>query len=70
MKKLLIISITIIFYSCESKNVSKNSTDIIIDGSHISTYIIDSCEYIGNVYNGSASYLSHKGNCKFCLKRK
>jgi len=29
---------------------------------------IDSCEYIVGVYDRSR-FLSHKGNCKFCLKR-
>lgn len=32
-------------------------------------YVIDSCEYIGDVYGGSGNYLTHKGNCKFCIQR-
>jgi hypothetical protein len=32
------------------------------------TVVIDSCEYIF-VQNGSASWGSHKGNCKFCAER-
>lgn len=37
-------------------------------GQKIEIVVIDSCEYL-YVSNGNASWGSHKGNCKFCLKR-
>ena len=45
---------------CEVKN-STSSTPIYI-------YTIDSCEYIGKLQGYPV--LTHKGNCKFCQKRK
>ena len=40
---------------------------------HLRTVVIDSCEYlIGSVSTGYGgySYLSHKGNCKYCAERR
>ena len=34
------------------------------------TYIIDSCEYIGFLGFGNCDVLAHKGNCRFCKKRR
>ena len=43
-----------------------------INGHDIHTYEIDSCEYIGYISTSEsrANYLTHKGNCKYCLNRK
>lgn len=66
MKKLiLLLSVVVLLISCETKNAEIKSTDIIIDGEPIKTYIIDSCEYIKGFQWGS-----HKGNCSFCEKRR
>lgn len=32
-------------------------------------YIIDSCEYIGSMRVNNNDLITHKGNCKFCVKR-
>lgn len=32
--------------------------------------IIDSCEYVVYDFGINNAIMSHKGNCKFCLKRK
>lgn len=41
------------------------ATDSII----VRVYEIDGCEYIGNLWPSSQqSYLTHKGNCKFCQR--
>jgi len=32
--------------------------------------IIDSCEYVGYLNQSHGDLLTHKGNCKFCAKRK
>jgi len=36
----------------------------------IHLFVIDSCEYIGYINNFHQDFLAHKGNCKFCAKRK
>ncbi len=36
----------------------------------ISLYEIDGCEYIGHLDADSRNdYLTHKGNCKYCIER-
>jgi hypothetical protein len=73
MKKLgflMIIVLTILTMgACETKNADVSqivgNDTIMIEGSNIFTYIIDSCEYIGSSYSG----FTHKGNCKFCAER-
>lgn len=69
MRKTLIILILIILYSCETKNVNIQSTETKINGRPIQIYVIDGCEYIGNVYGGHGDWATHKGNCKFCIQR-
>lgn len=33
-------------------------------------YIVDSCEYVGWAIGSRAGILAHKGNCRFCAKRR
>lgn len=63
MKKLLII-LSVILISCESKNVTTSSTSTMIKGIPIYIYIIDSCEYIGYFEGSGNDFFTHKGNCK------
>lgn len=36
----------------------------------LETYVVDSCEYVGYLSSSPAyGFLTHKGNCKFCIKR-
>lgn len=71
MKKLiLLLSVIALLTSCETKNVEIKSTDMIIEGRTIRTYIIDSCEYIGYIYGGHGDFLTHRGNCQFCERRR
>lgn len=69
MKKLILFT-CVVFAGCETKNVSIKSTDTIIQGAKFEVYDIDSCEYIGCYIGHYAGLLTHKGNCKYCLKRK
>lgn len=84
MKKLnlIILFVSIIFCSCGNdpiKNLKSidEAYPIIfkINGAfdtqyrNIRIYVIDSCEYIGNVSICSSDFLTHKGNCKFCAER-
>lgn len=66
---LLLLAATL--SSCEQRtvNVDTKNTEFEINGSRLEIYVIDSCEYIGRVYGGSADKLTHKGNCKFCETR-
>jgi hypothetical protein len=66
MKKILFI-FAIALVSCETKNITVKDTDTSINGKSIKTYEIDGCEYIGFIA-GESSFLSHKGNCKGCMK--
>lgn len=71
MKKIALLFLAFLFCSCgETKNATMQSTSTTINGRTIEIYVIDSCEYIGTVYLQNADFLSHKGNCKYCLKRK
>lgn len=50
---------------------SENSTVYQVGGRTITSYVIDSCEYLGELSGGyDMAYLTHKGNCKFCKQRK
>ena len=58
------------FSSCSKSNVETKTTDIQV-GSYITkikVIEIDSCEYLWGDW-GSATVLTHKGNCKYCAKR-
>lgn len=44
--------VAVIFCGCETKNVTVEETITKISGRPISIYVIDSCEYIGNIYGG------------------
>ena len=52
----------------------KNKNNVIpkpkyaVNFDKIHTVVVDSCEYL--VYVSSGASLTHKGNCKFCAKRK
>lgn len=63
MKKLLVI-LCLAAVGCHQldPNAVKQSSIGMAD---INTYIIDSCEYIGDLVGDTRGYfLTHKGNCK------
>jgi len=64
-----VLLVAVIFCGCETKNVTVEKTITKISGRSISVYVIDSCEYIGNVYGGHGDIITHKGDCKFCAER-
>lgn len=71
MKKLFILfTSAVLFTACETKNAEIKSTEIVLNGRTLYLYVIDSCEYIGEVYGGRGDFLTHRGNCKFCEQRK
>ena len=64
MKKIILLAITaLMMVGCDYQNpdgsydTSKSLT--------METIVIDSCEYIAGYYR-----LAHKGNCRFCAKRR
>lgn len=69
MKNIFFILSFFLLLSCETKNIEHKETNNVIRGCPIEIYTVDSCEYIGYVYNGSGSFWAHSGNCKHCLKR-
>ena len=66
MKRFKILSLFALFLlmiSCETRNVEIESTDALIEGRPVKTYVIDGCEYLGFQWDRSMAF-SHKGNCK------
>lgn len=65
MRKLIYMVSTLILISCSEPNVPKTSTQykVIGDYNPLDLVIIDSCEYLLGQW-GSATVLTHKGNCK------
>jgi len=83
MKKIILIIGISSIISCDEiqQEQIKNETNKRIENSRpvvveinnnlLKYYVIDSCEYIGNISDNdlSTNYLTHKGNCKFCKNR-
>lgn len=67
MKKVLVLVLFLI--GCETRNATIESTETTINGRDINLYVIDDCEYIGKVVPSQSDFLTHKGNCKYCLER-
>ena len=65
----LLIIITAIFIVSFNNKVTVEDSDIMVSGIMMRTYTIDSCEYIGSIHGSNGDVLTHKGNCKFCIKR-
>ena len=77
MKKLLVILSSVLFVACKDDRRCKPETKVVvwkvqidsvseqtqIDMGHIEILTIDGCEYL-YCPNGSATVLTHKGNCK------
>ena len=59
----LIVYITLCGCEKQGKTISTLNETLI------KTYVIDECEYIGDVRGNSRDFLTHKGNCKFCAER-
>ena len=72
MKKLIIVLVIIIslflIVGFDNKVTVKDS-DIMVSGIMMRTYTIDNCEYIGSIHGSNSDVFTHKGNCKFCIKR-
>ena len=77
MKKILICSFLIL--GCTSKNTESllPPKEPFITASHtqdrespVYLFVIDSCEYLGYMNESFGDYLTHKGNCRFCIERK
>lgn len=66
MIKLLILCI--LFSSCVVKHIPETKEIIPFDGTELLVVEIDSCEYLYGDW-GNSYVLTHKGNCKYCLKK-
>ena len=75
MKTFILFFTALFVFSCEttiesSESQSKiNPYDFEDKKNNYDVFIVDSCEYIRLKGNLSAG-ISHKGNCRFCKKRK
>lgn len=68
---IFLVSLGLISCKGETKNACVKDSEIaVINDTPIYEYIIDSCEYMGNLdLSRGKSILVHKGNCKFCKNR-
>jgi hypothetical protein len=60
-----VLLVSIILLGCEKDGEVVS----ILNDKDIKIYVIDNCEYVGDVRGGSRDFLTHKGNCKFCAER-
>jgi hypothetical protein len=60
-----VLLVSIILLGCERDGEVVSS----LNDKDIKIYVIDNCEYVGDVRGGSRDFLTHKGNCKFCAER-
>jgi hypothetical protein len=69
MKKILILLLATMC-SCGQDDTSEKTYPISYntDIGHLKLVNIDSCEYLYGEW-GSATVLTHKGNCKYCTQR-
>ena len=83
MKKLIISALFLTMLGCgepkELKEIKQNYPTVAKiqvfsgegrDSTSIHLYVIDSCEYIGRIYEDRADMLTHKGNCRNSLHTK
>ena len=70
MKKIILLAFTaLMVVGC----VSEQERDEILKQHErfqdFQVVVVDSCEYVYR-YSGSSGMAAHKGNCKFCAKRR
>ena len=71
-----VLLVAVIFCGCNNPQETNGSekfdnrklTNYVAYGKNIQIVEIDSCEYLYS-YNFSATWMTHKGNCKFCAER-
>lgn len=76
IKSILFLFFMLYISSCEDNQQVKNNkairklfeNSVLINGYNIVTIEYDSCEYLISGSNYS-QMMSHKGNCKYCIKR-
>lgn len=69
MKKLILLSIAIVFANCEQKYTIQNKNQAVSGNTTFQIIIIDNCEYIAYHFCQNDGLLTHKGNCTYCLNR-
>lgn len=65
MRKIIILALTALMMIGCSKNRTQPR-----ELHEMSTYIVDSCEYVGLAIGSRSGVLAHKGNCRFCAERR
>ena len=69
MKPLLLIAV-ILLSACSRQNVKREKTEYVIRNgdARLEILTIDGCEYLYGPL-GNTTFLTHKGNCRYCKKR-
>ena len=73
---LSVLLVAVIFCGCNNPQETNRSerfdnqkfTNYVAYGKNIQIVEVDSCEYLYS-YNFNATWMTHKGNCKFCNER-
>jgi len=67
----LIALVLIAMLGCSAPSVKRQSTNYVLNatGDRIEIIEIDSCEYLF-LENSYIMLIEHKGNCKYCTKRR
>ena len=69
MKKIILLALTaLMMVGCEYRTDAEIRKAKRLDRFNI--VVIDSCEYVGKSIGGYNGVLAHKGNCRFCAKRR
>ena len=68
--KLLMLIPVILLSACSRENIKREKTEYVIkDGeSSLEILTIDGCEYLYGPLD-NMTFLTHKGNCKFCKNK-
>lgn len=57
--------VAVIFCGCKTEHKTEQESN----WQGFEVMIIDSCEYLNRYEGGQGYRFTHKGNCKFCVKR-
>jgi len=75
MRKILTLALfAMLLSSCALPQDENEKTAIMANGEQFyedfTVVVIDSCEYVISTSIGNRGYMAHKGDCKYCAKKR